>query len=41
MPLEALISLNFLEGENSHHGFTTGQMKIYKARGILEYVMAM
>lgn len=32
MPLEALISLNFLEGENSHHGFTIGQMKIIQSQ---------
>ena len=32
IPLEALISLHFLEGENSQHGFTTGQMKITESQ---------
>lgn len=32
IPLEALISLHFLEGENSQHGFTTGQMKIIESQ---------
>lgn len=30
--LETLILLHFLEGENSQHGFTTGQMKIRESQ---------